>query len=174
MLASVGFLAAGTAQASFLSGDALDAAANGLSWFILIVMPPAVIGLFWMVHVLPQKAAEKRHHPQKEAIHVLCLLSLVFGGLLWPLAWLWAYTRPSIVGDVDRHGKARRLFRRTRRSGGSAASCRSIAIVCHPRRTRRSRGRGFLSEDLRRLRDRLKRAEQRHAQRRSRSGRGAA
>ena len=28
------------------------------------------------------------------AIQTLCLLSLVFGGLLWPIAWLWAYTRP--------------------------------------------------------------------------------
>jgi len=24
----------------------------------------------------------------------LCILSLFFGGLLWPLAWLWAYTKP--------------------------------------------------------------------------------
>ena len=24
----------------------------------------------------------------------MCLLSLAFGGLLWPLAWLWAYTKP--------------------------------------------------------------------------------
>ncbi len=97
MLALVVLFAADAAHASFLSGDALDSFANGLSWFILLVMPPAAIGLFWMVHVLPQKAAEKRHHPQKEAIHVLCLLSLFFGGLLWPFAWLWAYTRPSIV-----------------------------------------------------------------------------
>jgi len=94
LLAPIMLLAASAAQASFLSGDALDSFANGLSWFILIVMPPAAIALFWMVHVLPQKAAERRHHPQKEAIHMLCLLSLVFGGLLWPLAWLWAYSQP--------------------------------------------------------------------------------
>ena len=25
---------------------------------------------------------------------MLCLLSLVFGGLLWPIAWLWAYSKP--------------------------------------------------------------------------------
>ena len=25
---------------------------------------------------------------------MLCLLSLVFGGLLWPIAWLWAFTKP--------------------------------------------------------------------------------
>ena len=47
-----------------------------------------------MVHILPEKIAHKRHHPQFEAIRTLCLLSLVFGGLLWPLAWIWAYTKP--------------------------------------------------------------------------------
>ena len=30
-----------------------------------------------------------------DAIHTLCLLSLAFGGLLWPIAWLWAYTKPA-------------------------------------------------------------------------------
>jgi hypothetical protein len=25
---------------------------------------------------------------------MLCLLSLVFGGLLWPIAMLWAYVKP--------------------------------------------------------------------------------
>jgi hypothetical protein len=53
-----------------------------------------LIALFWMVHVLPEKIAHKRHHPQFEAIRTLCLLSLVFGGLLWPIAWIWAYTKP--------------------------------------------------------------------------------
>jgi hypothetical protein len=43
---------------------------------------------------MPEKIAHKRHHPQTKAIQTLCLLSLVFGGLLWPLAWLWAYTKP--------------------------------------------------------------------------------
>jgi hypothetical protein len=46
------------------------------------------------VHVLPEKIAEKRHHPQKDSIKVLCILSLFFGGMLWPFAWLWAYTKP--------------------------------------------------------------------------------
>lgn len=75
-------------------GEALDAAADILAWVILIVMPIAAIVIFWLVHILPEQIAEKRHHPQQEAIKTLCLLSLVFGGLLWPIAWLWAYTRP--------------------------------------------------------------------------------
>jgi hypothetical protein len=86
--------AATPASASFLSGEALDTAATVLSWFVVCVVPIVVIVLFWMVHVLPEKIAHKRHHPQKDAIHTLCLLSLAFGGLLWPIAWLWAYTKP--------------------------------------------------------------------------------
>ena len=82
------------AHASFLSGDALDAAANVLAWIVLVLVPVAGIALFWYVHILPEKIAEQRHHPQKDSIKVLCILSLFFGGLLWPFAWLWAYTRP--------------------------------------------------------------------------------
>jgi hypothetical protein len=82
------------AHASFLSGDALDSMANGLALFIIFVLPIGGIYLFWMIHILPEKIAEKRHHPQKDAIKTLCLLSLVFGGMLWPFAWLWAYTKP--------------------------------------------------------------------------------
>lgn len=71
-----------------------DSAADVIAVIVLIIVPVVVIGLFWLVHILPEKIAEQRHHPQKEAIKVLCLLSLVFGGMLWPLAWLWAYSKP--------------------------------------------------------------------------------
>ena len=91
---AVTLLSPGTAAASFLSGDTLDTAANVLAWVVLILVPLVGIALFWMVHVIPEKIAHKNHHPQRKAIQTLCLLSLVFGGLLWPLAWLWAYTKP--------------------------------------------------------------------------------
>jgi CBS domain containing-hemolysin-like protein len=94
------------AFASFLSGDTLDTAADWLAIVILIFVPIAVIVLFWLVHILPEKVAEKRHHPQLAAITTLCLLSLVFGGLLWPIAWLWAYTRPigyKLAYGTDKH-----------------------------------------------------------------------
>jgi hypothetical protein len=85
----------GAASASFLPPEMMDSAAMGLAWFIIVAVPIGGIVLFWMVHVLPEKIAHKRHHPQRDAIQVLCLLSLVFGGLLWPIAWLWAYTKPT-------------------------------------------------------------------------------
>jgi hypothetical protein len=58
------------------------------------VIPIAAIGAFFYVHILPELIAERRQHPHKESIKVLCILSLFFGGMLWPFAWLWAYTRP--------------------------------------------------------------------------------
>jgi CBS domain containing-hemolysin-like protein len=82
------------AHASFLSPELEDKLATFLAIFILFIVPVVLIVLFWMVHILPEQIAHKRNHPQFEAIRTLCLLSLVFGGLLWPLAWIWAYSKP--------------------------------------------------------------------------------
>jgi len=83
-----------SAHASFLHGDTLDSVANGIAWVALIIAPIVGVTVFLMLHVLPEKIAHKRNHPQLGAIKCLCLLSLVFGGLLWPIAWLWAYSKP--------------------------------------------------------------------------------
>lgn len=82
------------ARASMFEGETLDSVANVLAWVVLVVAPAIGIAVFWLVHILPEKIAERKGHPQAKAIQVLCLLSLVFGGLLWPLAWLWAYSKP--------------------------------------------------------------------------------
>jgi CBS domain containing-hemolysin-like protein len=87
-------LAAVPAHASFMQGETLAKAANVLAIVVLVLVPVIGITVFWLVHILPEKIAHKRHHPQTEAIQVLCLLSLVFGGMLWPIAWLWAYSKP--------------------------------------------------------------------------------
>jgi hypothetical protein len=94
------------AHAVFLHGEALDTAADYLALFVIFVVPVGVIYLFWLIHILPEKIAEKNHHPQKNAIKTLCLLSLVFGGMLWPIAWLWAYTKPVLhraAYGTDKH-----------------------------------------------------------------------
>ncbi len=83
-----------TAHASIFKGEALDKASDVLTWVVLVIAPLVGITVFWVVHILPEKIAEKRQHPQAKAIQCLCLLSLAFGGLLWPLAWLWAYSKP--------------------------------------------------------------------------------
>src|SRR3954449_1132043 len=101
------------AHASFLHGETLDTVADVIAWFAFIIVPPVLIVAFLAVHIIPEKIAEKRHHPQLGAIKCLCFLSLVFGGLLWPIAWLWAYSKPvfhkmAYGTDVDHsHAQAR-------------------------------------------------------------------
>lgn len=84
------------ASASFLPPDLIDGFANIVSWVVLIAMPVGFIAAFWYVHILPDTIAKRREHPQRDAIHALCILSLFVGGLLWPFAYLWAYTRPTM------------------------------------------------------------------------------
>ncbi|MFN0127250.1 MAG: DUF3302 domain-containing protein [Verrucomicrobiales bacterium] len=84
----------GSAHASIFQGETLDSIANVIAWIALIIAPVVGITVFWLVHILPEKIAHKKQHPQTGAIQCLCLLSLCFGGLLWPIAWLWAYTKP--------------------------------------------------------------------------------
>jgi hypothetical protein len=79
---------------SIFSGEMLDLIANIIAWIAIIIAPIFGITVFWLVHIMPEKIAHKRNHPQVQAIHTLCLLSLFFGGLLWPLAFLWAYSKP--------------------------------------------------------------------------------
>ena len=84
----------GVAHASLFSAETEDKIATFIALFVIFVVPVVLIVAFWLVHILPEQIAHKRNHPQFEAIRTLCLLSLVFGGLLWPIAWLWAYSKP--------------------------------------------------------------------------------
>jgi hypothetical protein len=86
--------AIGPVFGSFLSPELEDGLATFIALFVIFIVPVVLITLFWLVHILPEKIAHNRHHPQFEAIRTLCLLSLIFGGMLWPIAWIWAYTKP--------------------------------------------------------------------------------
>ena len=82
------FLCFSTSHAS--TGAMEDKIADGASWIILLILPFVGIILFWKAHIYPEKIAEQKNHPQLNAIKIMCLLSLIFGGLLWPVALIWA------------------------------------------------------------------------------------
>ena len=50
--------------ASIFSGDTLDAVANYIAIFVLFFVPAVLIYLFWTVHIMPEKIAYRRGHPQ--------------------------------------------------------------------------------------------------------------
>ncbi len=49
--------------------------------------------VFIYIHDIPYEIAKKRNHPQVEAIHVACILSLFTAHVLWPLVFIWAVTK---------------------------------------------------------------------------------
>jgi Protein of unknown function (DUF3302) len=46
---------------------------------------------------LPGQLARKWGHPQAPAINALSWIGIATGGVLWPIAFVWAFTKP-IVG----------------------------------------------------------------------------
>ena len=61
---------------------------------ILVVLGLLGLWIFVELGSLPGKKAAQRNHPQAEAINVLGWLGLLFGGVGWVVALVWAHTKP--------------------------------------------------------------------------------
>jgi hypothetical protein len=63
---------------------------------VVMILLVGVIGVIVaMLGMLPGKIARKRGHPQADAINVASWVGIITLGLLWPLALIWAFTRPA-------------------------------------------------------------------------------
>ena len=70
---------------------------TGLDYFtfvVLIVLTGAGLVAAVFLGSLPGKIAADRGHPQADAIRVAGWLGLLTMGLFFPIALIWAYTRP--------------------------------------------------------------------------------
>jgi Protein of unknown function (DUF3302) len=63
---------------------------NYIALAILLVALTLVFYLFIYIHDIPYNIAKKKHHPQKDVIHVACWLSLFTLHAIWPLVFMWA------------------------------------------------------------------------------------
>lgn len=61
---------------------------------VLIVLAAAVIVIWAILGMMPGRIARERNHPQADAINVCGWWGVITMGLLLPLAWIWAYTKP--------------------------------------------------------------------------------
>jgi hypothetical protein len=81
---------------------ALDVAAL----IILAIVVVAVIGVLVALAIVPGRIAQRRQHPQKDAIRVTGYFGILIAPL-WVFAFIWAYTRSgtlevaSAVADVS-------------------------------------------------------------------------
>lgn len=64
---------------------------------MLLLSVTAIFYIFIYIHDLPYVVAKKRDHPQKDAIHYACWLSLFTLHAIWPLVFIWAVSNRGVV-----------------------------------------------------------------------------
>lgn len=77
---------------------------------MLCLSVTAIFYIFIFIHDLPHRMAKKRNHPQQEAIHYACWLSLFTLHAIWPFVFLWAVSNrdPIRVSVADEEALRRR------------------------------------------------------------------
>ena len=80
-----------------------------LEYLALAMLLLSLTALFYIlifIHDLPHRIAKKRHHPQAEAIHYACWLSLFTLHALWPLVFIWSVSKGHEPGEsIDAAGE---------------------------------------------------------------------
>jgi hypothetical protein len=78
----------------------LDAFAFVVFAVLIFVAVFAIVGL----GKLPGQLARKWEHPQASAINAMSWVGIATGGLLWPVAFIWAFTNPLGVRTATPRG----------------------------------------------------------------------
>lgn len=61
------------------------------AWFVLVFLAVLGIAVVFFIGSLPGSIARKRKHPYAEAISIGGWVTMLAGGILWPLVLMWAY-----------------------------------------------------------------------------------
>ena len=75
----------------------MDSSFGPLDAFAFLVFAILIfVGVVIVVNLgkLPGQLASKWKHPQAAAINAMSWIGIATGGLLWPVAFIWAFTTP--------------------------------------------------------------------------------
>ncbi|MGY0574268.1 DUF3302 domain-containing protein [Bradyrhizobium sp. RDM12] len=75
----------------------MDSSFGALDAFAFVVFAVLIfVGVIIVVNLgkLPGQLARKWNHPQAGAINAMSWIGIATGGLLWPVAFIWAFTTP--------------------------------------------------------------------------------
>jgi hypothetical protein len=103
--------------------DALDA----FAFVVFAVLIVVAVGVVITLGQLPGRLARKWGHPNAAAITAAGWIGVATGGLLWPLAFIWAFTVPTGVSSSK--GKDDRDDRNTIELGLPARKVAAPSIV---------------------------------------------
>ena len=70
---------------------------------VLIVLVAAAVGIWIILGMIPGKIARNCNHPQAETINVCGWWGVITMGILLPLAYIWAYTKPARLRGTDKN-----------------------------------------------------------------------
>ena len=62
--------------------------------FVLLILFAAAIAAWVILGMLPGRIARSRNHPQSDAINICGWVGALTMGILSPIAYVWAYTKP--------------------------------------------------------------------------------
>jgi hypothetical protein len=74
------------------------------SMIVLVTLLATAVVVFVVLARWPGQTAQARNHPYAEAVTIAGWVGLLAGGVLWPLALVWAYLTPPPVepaGDTQ-------------------------------------------------------------------------
>ena len=74
---------------------------NLFALIVLLVTVLTVLIALVLLGMMPGRIARQRKHPQAEAIAVCGWWGLLTMGLLLPVAWIWAYTKPNVTTSSE-------------------------------------------------------------------------
>lgn len=72
------------------------------AWIVLIVLISCTVAVVIFLAMLPGIVAVRRGHPWASAVKVAGWVTLIFGGVLWPIALVWAYVDVPSAASSER------------------------------------------------------------------------
>ena len=76
---------------------------DAFAFVVFAVLIAVAVIVFVSLGKLPGQLARKWGHPQASAINVASWIGMATGGLLWPLALIWAFIIPSGSGASEKN-----------------------------------------------------------------------
>jgi hypothetical protein len=92
----------GSAYRGFFGARSMPSPAGLFAIFIICLLFVAAVAFVVWIGSLPAQIARRRNHPQVDAINAMSWLGLLFGGVGWGLALIWALIRSESGFPVSR------------------------------------------------------------------------
>ena len=73
-----------------------------IAFAVFALLFVAALVVIVIVGKMPGQIARKRGHPQADAITAAGWIGVATGGLLWPIALIWAFLKPvSVISKLE-------------------------------------------------------------------------